>query len=195
MIVIDTETSGIDPAGACILSIGAVELEHPENRFYGECRVFGDAHVSSEALAINGFTDASARDPKKQSDGDLMKAFIAWSESCADRTLSGQNPSFDEAFMKASCARHHIQYPFAKRNVDLHSVAYAYLRGKGQPVPMKHGHSDQDLSKTLALVGITDERNTHNALEDALLEAEAFSRLVFRKKLLPEYGHLEIPRG
>ena len=37
MIVIDLETSGIDPMEHSILSLGAVDFDNPEYFFYGEC--------------------------------------------------------------------------------------------------------------------------------------------------------------
>jgi len=41
MIVADIEATGLDPRKHSILSIGAVDFEHPERQFYGECRICG----------------------------------------------------------------------------------------------------------------------------------------------------------
>jgi len=56
MIVIDVEASGVDSRIDSLVSVGAVDFEHPENRFYEECRIWEGAHVEKEALAVNGFT-------------------------------------------------------------------------------------------------------------------------------------------
>ncbi len=37
-------------------------------------------------------------DPKKQSDGELVKKFIEWGKDFSDHTFAGQNPSFDRTF-------------------------------------------------------------------------------------------------
>ncbi len=61
------------------------------------------------------------------------------------------------------------------------------------------------LRNILKLCGIEDERRSvredkisregkpHNALEDAKLTAECFSRLVYGKNLFPEYAKFKIP--
>lgn len=193
MIVIDTETSGLDPDTYSLLSIGAIDFENPERRFYGECRIFPDALVSREALTINGFTDEGVRDTAKMTDKELIVKFIEWASASSDTTFAGENPAFDRDFMKKTAMRYSLDWRFAHRTVDLHSVAYAYIRNKGRELPMKNGHTGQDLSATLTLVGMSDTRKTHNALEDALLEAEAFSRLIYKKGLLPEYTKFPLP--
>lgn len=193
MIVIDTETSGLHPEKNSLLSIGAIDFENPSRRFYEECRIFDGALVSREALAINGFTEESIRDTVKMTDKELIEKFIVWASASRDTTFAGENPAFDRDFMKETARRYGIDWRFAHRTVDLHSVAYAYVRGQGRKLPMKNGHTGQDLSATLTLVGMSDTRKTHNALEDALLEAEAFSRLIYKKGLLPEYAKYPLP--
>jgi DNA polymerase III epsilon subunit-like protein len=193
MIVIDTETSGLDPKKNSLLSIGAIDFENPERRFYGECRVFDSALISREALIVNGFTDESARDSSKMTDRELIIKFIEWASASSDTTFAGENPAFDRDFMKETALRYKLDWRFAHRTVDLHSIAYGYIRGQGRVLPMKNGHTGQDLSATLTLVGMSDTRKAHNALEDALLEAEAFSRLIYKKGLLPEYAKYPLP--
>jgi DNA polymerase III epsilon subunit-like protein len=176
MIVIDTETTGIDPVKNSLLSIGAIDFNDPTRRFYGECRIFDEALISREALTINGFTEESIRDVSKMSDKELLLKFVEWANGSSDTTFAGENPSFDRDFMRQTALRYGLDWKFAHRTVDLHSVAYAYIRGRGMTLPMKNGHTGQDLAATLRLVGMSDTRKAHNALEDALLEAEAFYR-------------------
>ena len=56
MIIIDVETTGLDPERCSLVSIGAVDFSCPERQFYGECQAWDGAEVSADALAINGFT-------------------------------------------------------------------------------------------------------------------------------------------
>ena len=40
MIVLDTESTGLNPLTDSILSIGAIDLNDPTNQFYDECRIW-----------------------------------------------------------------------------------------------------------------------------------------------------------
>lgn len=188
MIVIDIESSGMDPQKSSLLSVGAVDLDNPENRFYEECRVFEGAHIEDEALKVNGFTKEQATDSQKQTDGEVVEKFLVWLKTCKEWTLAGQNTSFDRDFMMHTAHRYHINWPLAHRTIDLHSIAYAHMIGRGFAIPLKNNHSALNLDAILKYTGINFERKQHNALEDALLEAEALSRLLYGKILLAEFA-------
>lgn len=196
MIVIDTETTGVDCRLNSLLSIGAIEFENPSNRFYGECRIFDGAHISEEALKITGFTKEDVTSASKMTDKELVRTFLEWVKTCKEITCIGENPSFDRDFIHETCKRYGLFFPLAYRTIDIHSVAYAHCLRQGREVPQKNNHSGLNLDTTLKLVGLGDViRLHHNALEDTLLEAESFSRLVYNKKLLTEYEKYEIPQN
>src|SRR4051812_32241086 len=65
MLVVDVEASGIDPQKHSIVSVGALDIANPTNRFYMECRVWEGAHIMPDALAVNGFTKEQITDPTK----------------------------------------------------------------------------------------------------------------------------------
>ena len=65
MIIVDVESSGVDPVKHSLLSIGAIDFLNPKNQFYGECRVWDGAHIMDEALAVNGFTKEQITNKKK----------------------------------------------------------------------------------------------------------------------------------
>ena len=48
MIIIDVETTGLDPKKYSIVSIGAVDFKKPMRTFYEECRIWDGAEVSEE---------------------------------------------------------------------------------------------------------------------------------------------------
>ncbi len=81
---------------------------------------------------------------------------------------------------------------FKKRSVDLHSVCYTHMLVRGRN-PAKEGTSIVSLDKVLEYVGLQPEPKPHNALTGAKLEAEAFSRLIYGRQLLPEYAEFKIP--
>ena len=193
MIIVDTETTGMEVTKHALLSIGAIDLQNPDYIFYEECRIWEGAHVDDEALKINGFSKESITDSKKQSEKDTIEHFLKWIEGCSEHTLAGQNTSFDRDFLKSAVYRYHINWPFTYRVIDLYSVAYAHMISHGVTPPVKGKHSDLNLDKILVYCGIMFTRGVHNALEDAKLEAEALSRLFFGKGLLPEFAKFSIP--
>lgn len=195
MIVLDVEASGTDPLKNSILSIGAVDFEHPDNQFYDECHVWEGAHINDEALEVNGFTRKEAEDPSKKSEEEVVRAFIGWAMEIRDWTLAGQNPSFDRDFIRAACLRSHMDFPFAHRTLDTHSIAYAHMvtRGITPPFNEKKHHDTLNLDAILAYTGIPAEPKPHNALTGALSHAEVISRLLYGRALLPEFSQYPIP--
>ncbi len=195
MIALDIESSGVEAHKNSILSIGAVDMDAPDNRFYGECRVWEGAHINEEALAVNGFSIAAVKDASKQSEIELVQTFITWANERHDRTFVGQNPSFDRDFLIAACERGGINFPFAHRTLDTHSFAYMHMVARGITPPFdeeKH-HTKLTLDAALAYVGIPGEPKPHNALTGALSHAEVASRLLYGKSLLPEFSAYPIP--
>ncbi len=193
MIVVDIETSGVDPVKNSILSIGAVDFLDPTRVFYEECQVFEGAHISEEALAINGYTKEQAQDLNKQSDKELVEKFLEWAIGSKDHTIAGQNPSFDRDFLKYTAERYHLNWPLTKRTVDLHSVCYLHMIERGIEPPLEKNRSALNLDLVLAYVGMPAESKPHLAINGARLEAEAFSRLFYSKCFFPEYENFKIP--
>lgn len=193
MIVVDMESSGLEPQTHSLLSIGAVDFQNPSNTFYGECRIWDGAHIDAGALAVNGFTLEQANDSAKQTEGELVRAFLLWSEGCTEKTIAGQNPSADRDFLRAGAYRNHLTWLFAFRTVDLHSVAYMHMIKGGVDLPLSHGHSALSLDKILVYCGLPEEPKPHNGLRGALYETEAFHRLFYGESLLPEFKKYGIP--
>lgn len=194
MLVIDVETSGLDINKNSLISIGAVDFDNPDRQFYEECRVWDGAFVSEESLDVNGFTEDQVRDINKKTLKEMMYSFKNWVDSSSNVTLAGQNPSFDRDFLNNSFWRADIDFKFAARNIDLHSVAYYNYIKNGITIPHKNGHSDLSLDKIAKYTGLTEEPKPHNALTGAKYEAEAFSRIMYGRKLLPEFESYKIPK-
>ncbi|MBV9159068.1 MAG: 3'-5' exonuclease, partial [Candidatus Kaiserbacteria bacterium] len=194
MLVLDVEASGLEPTKNSIVSVGALDLKNPTNRFYMECRVWDGAHIEPEALAVNGFTREQITDPNKPSEADLTHAFKQWAESLEERTFAGQNVSFDRDFMKHAAERaEHTDWPFAHRTIDTHTLAYMHMINRGLQPPVKNRRSALDLDTVLNYCGIPQEPAPHNALTGALSHAEVIARLLYGRKLLPEFEQFEIP--
>ncbi len=194
MIVVDVEASGVEAHKHSIVSVGALDLANPTNRFYEECRVWDGAHIMDEALAVNGFTKEQITDPKKPSEADLVHAFMHWSQDLPEKTLAGQNVSFDRDFLKYASERAgHTEWPFAYRTIDTHTLCYMHMVKRGMQPPVMKNRSALDLDAVLNYCGIPEEPSPHNALTGALSHAEVISRLLYDHKLLPEFSQFEIP--
>ncbi len=196
MIAVDVEASGIGPDTHSIVSVGAVDMDNPSRQLYEECRVWEGAHINNEALEVNGFTREQITDPAKQSEAQLVRIFAAFAESSNDRTLAGQNVSFDRDILQAAAVRaKHTAWPFAHRTIDSHSLAWMHMvkRGLNPPVDPVKKHSALNLDAILLYCGIPEEPVPHNALTGAKSHAEVISRLLYDKKLLPEFERYPIP--
>jgi DNA polymerase III epsilon subunit-like protein len=194
MLVIDVEASGVEAHKHSIVSVGALDFANPSNRFYEECRVWDGAHIMEDALKVNGFTEAQITDPKKQSEADLVHAFMQWADGLEERTFAGQNVSFDRDFIKYAAQRAgHTDWPFAYRTIDTHTLAYMHMINRGLKIPTMKRRSALDLDAILNYCGIPHEPEPHNALTGALSHAEVISRLLYGRKLLPEFNQYQIP--
>lgn len=193
MIVVDVETTGSDSLKHSIVSMGALDFKNPKNQFYEECRIWEGAEVQKIALEINGFTEDDIRDPKKQSLETAVKKFISWTETCANKTLAGNNTSFDRDFIFASLRMYNLSNSFHHRTIDLHSVCVADHYRKRITLPIENGVIDLDTNKIFNYVGLPNEPEPHNALTGAMMEAEAFSRLFNRVYLLEKFENYTIP--
>ncbi len=194
MIVLDVEGSGVSAEKNSILSIGALDLDEPTNQFYDECRVWDGAHIADDALAVNGFTREECLDTSKKSEAELVKAFVAWATDRAkNQTFAGQNPSYDRDFVQAACGRAGIEFPFAHRTIDTHTLCWLHMTEKGKEPPLLHHHSAINLDFALKYCGLEEEPKPHNALTGALSHAKVISRIAYNKKLLPEFSSFPIP--
>jgi DNA polymerase III epsilon subunit-like protein len=195
MIVIDVESSGTNYEKHSILSLGALDFDHPDNQFYEECRIWEGARIMDEALEINGITAEEAMSVNKQTEAELIRKFLKWAEPIRDHTFAGQNVSFDRDFIKAACDRADLNYPFAHRTIDTHTLCYMHMvkRGLTPPFDEEKRRTALNLDAVLNYCGIPDEPMPHNALTGAQSHAEVTARLLFDKPLLPAFGEYPIP--
>jgi DNA polymerase III epsilon subunit-like protein len=195
MIILDVEASGTDYGKHSIVSIGALDFDNPDRQFYDECRVWDGAHIDDGALAVNGFTEEELRDPRKKSEAEIVRAFLSWAQAKRDWTIAGQNPSFDRDFVRAACLRAHLDFPLPYRTLDTHTMCYMHMvkRGMMPPFEKEKHRTALDLDAVLEYVGIPAEPTPHNALTGAFCHAEAVSRLLYGRQLLPEFEMYPIP--
>lgn len=195
MLVLDIEGSGTNYEKHSIVSIGAVDMDDPTRRFYGECQIWSGAHIMDGALEVNGFTEAEITDPEKKSEAELVQEFLEWTMQLKDRTLAGQNVSYDRDMLKAGASRAGLPWDLAYRTVDTHTLCWMHMvkRDLAVPIDPQHKRSALNLDAVLNYCGIPEEPHPHNALTGALCHAEVIARLLYNKKLLSEFEQYEIP--
>ena len=195
MIVVDIETSGLYPEKHGIWQIGALDFYNSQSVFLEEARIDDEDEISEEALKIIGKTKAELRNKRKQSQKQLLENFSSWTNNVKIENCLCQNPNFDLDFIMQKARKYNLKMPIHYRAFDLHSiVALKYHQLHGNFL-IKEDHSDMGLTNILEFCGIQDNRKAHNALEDAKLTAECFSRLVYGEPLIKEYSQYKIPTG
>jgi DNA polymerase III epsilon subunit-like protein len=198
MIVFDMEMSGLDIAKCGIWQIGAIELENPANQFFQEARIDDDDIIYNEPNAkktvfdVTGKNEGYFRDKNKQSQKKMLENFFEWIEGIKTKNLAGQNP-WDIAFLNIRARKYGLKIPFHYRFFDLHSIAQLKFLEVNKKMYMKKGISNMGLGNILKFCGIAHERKIHNAMEDAKLTSECFSRILYGKNLLDDYAKFRVP--
>jgi len=103
-IVLDTETTGLDPwGGHRLIEIACVELEDliPTGRAF-HCYVDPERDIDVEAQRVHGISAAFLAGKPKFADVEVVEAFL---EFVADTDLVAHNAAFDRGFINAELER------------------------------------------------------------------------------------------
>ncbi|HLP44010.1 MAG TPA: 3'-5' exonuclease [Candidatus Nanoarchaeia archaeon] len=187
MIIVDVETTGTNPAKNSLVSIGAVNFDAPLDQFYEECQIWDGAHIEPAAMEVNGFTEEQIRDTKKPTEAETLKNFLVWIESKQNQIVVAQNPMFDLGFLQAAAYRAGVDYKLAHRSLDIHTLAFMHMIKKGIEPPINNGKSNINSDGIMKYVGIPTEPRPHIAINGAVWEAEALSRLLYGKNLFSQF--------
>ena len=172
-IVLDTETTGLDPEdGHRLVEIGAVELHNhvPTGRSFHRY-INPDRPMTPEALEVHGLDDAFLADkPRFEEVVDEFLAFLA------EARLVIHNASFDMRFLNAELRRAGRSVLPADRAVD--TLAMARSRFPGAPA---------SLDALCRRFGVDNSaRDKHGALLDSELLAEVYLELIGGRQ--PDFG-------
>lgn len=181
LVVIDTETGGLDSNEHSLLTLGAALLVDGEITSTFHIHVLEeDLKVDPQALSVNGITEAEIK--AGMSPSFVVTAFEQWlrnNNAGGRMTLAGHNiAGFDMGFMKRLYKLARYRMPFDYHVLDTMSVALV-LKFMG-----KLNVPNVKLDTLCRHFGIkireNDETGRHNSQEDAVATA----------KLLVELMHL-----
>jgi DNA polymerase III epsilon subunit-like protein len=166
---VDIEAAGPIPASYSMLSLGAIAVDDPKQTFYVELKPVNDKFIP-EAMNIVGrslqdFAE-KGRDPK-----EAMATFRDWLARTAKAgkpVFVGFNATFDWAFVNFYFHQYIGENPFGFGGIDIKSY-YMGLTG-----------CKWDDTRSSRIVGEFKgtARHTHNALDDAIEQAEMFRRML-----------------
>jgi DNA polymerase III subunit epsilon len=177
-VVLDTETTGLDPAGGHrVLEVGAVEIVHQS--LTGKVLhvlINPERDVPEDAARVHGHTAATLRDkPVFASVVDDFLAFIG------DSNLVIHNADFDVRFVNAELARLGRATIGMDRIVD--TLALARKKHPGQP---------NSLDALCDRYGIDRSRRVkHGALLDAEILVEVYCELTGGRQRALVFGDVE----
>jgi DNA polymerase-3 subunit epsilon len=165
-IVLDTETTGLDPAqGHRLVELGCIELLNriPTGATF-HVYLNPEREVPKEASAIHGLTDEFLKD--KPHFGEIVDDFLAFIGE--ETPLVIHNASFDHGFLCAELKRAERALIARERLVDTLMLARR-----------KHSAGPYSLDALCARYGIDNSRRTkHGALLDAEILAEVYVELI-----------------
>jgi DNA polymerase-3 subunit epsilon len=165
MVVVDTETTGLDVREDSVVSVGAV-CAHGTRLFRN--RLLDDLvdpgrPIPPPSTAVHGITDAMVRGARA-----FPEAWADLQRLARNRVVVGHNICFDLTILRAECERHGQPWE------DLVFLDTLRLAARLNPTLPRH-----DLD-TLAPVYRIDIQGRHTALGDAMVTAELFFRMLPR---------------
>lgn len=187
LVVIDTETGGLDPSKDSILSIALVvwSLNNPVVK-YKEWFVLEDHLVISKQLVkatrvdVDHIVDLKKLKEKGMSPRGVCDEIFHFlhteSNQGSKHTIAGHNiGSFDLGFIKRlfRLGGYSNYFPFSYRVVDTHSIS-KYLKLAGYEMPEK---ITSDSLLDFFDIQVKPE-NRHTALGDAMATAKLLSKLI-----------------
>jgi DNA polymerase-3 subunit epsilon len=168
-IVLDTETTGLDPlTGDRVIEVAAVELFNllPTGEAFHSV-IDPERDIPAEASRIHGFTNSDvAGKPKFAAIADQLLKFLG------DAEIIAHNAPFDFGFLDAELFR--CQRPPLDRSRMIDSLAMAKQRFPGMP---------NNLDALCRRLGVDNSmRGNHNAILDCQLLAQVYLEMMGGKQ-------------
>jgi DNA polymerase III epsilon subunit-like protein len=169
-ISVDIETSGPVPRTHSLLSIGACLVEDPRLNFYAELQPT-TLEADPAALAVSGLSLERLAERGLQPE-EAIRSFAAWVGEVVPAggrpVFVAFNAPFDWMFVADYFRRCGVPNPFGHAALDVKAL---YMGVTGEP------WGRTSLADVVARYGLSGDL-PHSALEDALIQAELFRRVL-----------------
>ena len=175
-VVLDTETTGLDPRRDSIVSIGAIAVSECQIMLGDTFETMVQVRYNTAATLVHGITRDEARAGMAEAD-----ATCAFLDYLRDGVIVGHHIGHDIAMLDAVCERH-FDLSLLNRHLDTGGL-YLHLEHDG-------AFADQTPQPDLSLDGLCERfgirpHDRHTAPGDAFLTAQIFLRLL---RLAGRYG-------
>lgn len=169
-IVVDVETSGPDPCGYALLSIGACTITEPQETIYLELKpdspnfikeALDISALSLNELAVSGLSPSEAM----QSFADWLKRI---NKDHKKPVFTAFNATFDWMFVNTYFHRYLGYNPFGYKALDIKACFMGLHRTRFDETSHKDLCDYYQICIDLS----------HNALEDAINEAKIFKAII-----------------
>jgi DNA polymerase-3 subunit epsilon len=170
-IVLDTETTGLDPrTGHRLIEIACIELENrlPTGRSFHRY-VHPDRPIDPDAERVHGISLSFLADKPRFHEAEVCDAFL---DFIGDAALVAHNAPFDRGFVNAELERANRSAPSEDRWVDTLSLAQKRFPGM---------YNSLDALCKRYKISLA-EREKHGALIDAELLAAVYLELLGGKE-------------
>lgn len=181
-VVVDSETTGLDPRTDRIITLGAVAVQAGEIVLSDAFDAMVRLEENTSAVTVHGITRDQAR--RGRSEAEVLADFL---EYLADGVIVGHHIGHDIATLDAACER---EWGMTMRNRSLDTMDLTlHLERDGafaNRPPIRHFTLD-------ALCNLFDviPHDRHTASGDAFITAQVFQRLV---RLSARFGRTTLGR-
>ena len=183
--VIDSETTGLDPAKDRILSLGGVKIIQGRIKVKDTLEIFiAQDHFDASSVPIHGIlkTGPNARIPEKQ-------ALMQLGAYLEDTVLVGHHIGFDLEMIRQARERHGLP-PLQNITLDTGRL-YRKTLLKSPLVPKKPSYSLDELAKKFDI----SCKDRHTALGDAYITALAFMHILGQLNIKTETSLRDLVRA
>lgn len=167
-ISVDIEASGPVPGTFSMLAVGASVVGRSDQRFYAELRPINNASVAA-AMAVVGRTLEEFRQAGREP-AAVISEFAAWVRKVSENgkpVFIGFNAAFDWSFVNWYFDTFQTENPFGVSALDIKSF-YMGMAGCAW---------EQTRSSQLPSNYRSEKTHTHNALSDAIEQADIFEKM------------------